>query len=117
MLFDMLTFLIPIIYNLHIGGSFLFGWLGCQIRQRKLLLIAGTLLYIFSIGALMMSVEYWILLPANFLQGLSNASVWLMCSALISDIWPINKLGSMVSFFIGMYLAGMVFGLTVGGIY
>jgi MFS family permease len=102
---------------LNIGGSFLFGWLGCQIRQRKLLLIAGTFASIFSIGALIVSVQCWMLFPAKFLQGISNASVWLMCSALTLDVCPISKLGSMIGFVIGMYPIGMVFGLTVGGIY
>jgi MFS family permease len=65
----------------------------------------------------MASVEYWMLFPAKFLQGLSNTCIWLMCSALIADIWPVSKLGSMIGFVCGLYPLGMSFGLVVGGKY
>ncbi|KAL7308366.1 hypothetical protein PS15m_011581 [Mucor circinelloides] len=97
-------------------GSFMFGWLGCQIRQRKYLLLIGTCASILAGGALMVSIEYWMLFPAKFLQGLSNASIWLMCTALIADVWPQSKWGSMVGFVVCTYPLGMSSGLTIGGV-
>lgn len=98
-----------------IGGLLLFGWLGSQFVQRKVFVIVGTLTSLMASGAFIVSFEYWMLLPAKFLQGLSNASIWLMCCALIADIWPISKLGSMVGLICGIYPLGMTFGLTLGG--
>ncbi|GAA5802520.1 hypothetical protein HPULCUR_007987 [Helicostylum pulchrum] len=99
----------------YILSSFhLFGLLGCQITQRKVLLIVGTLTSLLASGALMVSFEHWMLFPARFLQGLSNAFIWSMSFALVSDIWPISKLGSMFGFICGLYPLGMTFGLTVG---
>lgn len=96
-------------------GSLMFGWFGCQIRQRKYLLLIGTCASILAGGAFMVSIEYWMLFPANFLQGISNASIWLMCTALIADIWPHSKWGSMIGFILSTYPLGMSLGLTLGG--
>ncbi|KAG2206334.1 hypothetical protein INT46_003570 [Mucor plumbeus] len=97
-------------------GSLMFGWFGCQIRQRKYLLLIGTCASILAGGAFMVSIEYWMLFPANFLQGISNASIWLMCTALIADIWPHSKWGSMIGFILSTYPLGMSLGLTLGGV-
>lgn len=78
-------------------------------------MLVGTLTSLMATGAFMVSTEYWMLFPAKLLQGLSNAFIWLMCSALIADIWPISKLGSMVGLICGLYPLGMTFGVTVGG--
>lgn len=96
-------------------GSLMFGWLGCQIRQRKYLLLIGTCASILAGGAFMVSIEYWMLFPAKFLQGISNASIWLMCTALIADVWPQSKWGSMIGFILSTYPLGMSSGLTIGG--
>lgn len=93
----------------------MYGWLGCQINSRKILLIIGTLTSLLASGALMVSVEYWMLFPARYLQGLSNAFIWLMSFALVADIWPVSKLGLMFGFICAFYPLGMTFGLTVGG--
>ncbi|KAL9537625.1 hypothetical protein MBANPS3_011609 [Mucor bainieri] len=82
-------------------GSFMFGWLGCQIRQRKYLLLIGTCASILAGGALMVSIEYWMLFPAKFLQ---------------ADVWPQSKLGSMIGFIMCTYPLGMSSGLTIGGV-
>ncbi|CEP14268.1 hypothetical protein [Parasitella parasitica] len=81
-------------------GSLMFGWLGCQIRQRKYLLLIGTCASILAGGGFMVSIEYWMLFPAKFLQGVSNASIWVFSSALIADVWPQR----------------MASGLTIGGV-
>lgn len=93
----------------------LYGWLGRLISQRKILLIVGTLTSLLASGALMVSIEYWMLFPARFLQGVSNAFIWIMSFALIADLWPVSKLGLMFGFICGLYPLGMTFGLTVGG--
>lgn len=97
------------------GGLLLFSWLGSQFSQRKIFVLVGSLTALLSSGAFMVTVEYWMLLPIKILQGFSNASIWLMCSALIADIWPTCKLGSMVGFICGTFPLGMTTGLTIGG--
>ena len=104
-----------IIFKSVLGGLLLFGWLGAQFVQRKIFVIVGTLTALMASGAFMVSSEYWMLLPAKFLQGLSNACIWLMCSALIADIWPLSKLGSMVGLICGIFSLGMSSGLILGG--
>lgn len=78
-------------------------------------MIIGTLISLLASGAFMASIEYWMLFPAKFLQALSNACIWSMSSALIADIWPIGRLGSMVGLVCGLYPLGMTLGSTVGG--
>ncbi|KAI8639248.1 major facilitator superfamily domain-containing protein [Parasitella parasitica] len=97
-------------------GSLMFGWLGCQIHQRKYLLLIGTCASILAGGAFMVSIEYWMLFPAKFLQGLSNASIWLIGSVMIADVWPQSKWGFMVGFIFCTYPLGMASGLTIGGV-
>ncbi|CAO3656931.1 unnamed protein product [Mucor hiemalis] len=99
-----------------LGGLLLFSWLGSQFSQRKIFVLVGSLTALMSSGAFMITVEYWMLLPVKILQGFSNASIWLMCSALIADIWPARKLGSMVGFICGTFPLGMTSGLTIGGL-
>lgn len=77
----------------------------------------GTLISVTATGTIMVSTEYWMLFLASILQGLANAFIWLMCSALIADIRPISKLGLMVGLVCGLYPLGMTFGITVGGNY
>lgn len=101
---------------LYAGGSLLFGWLGCQVKQRKLLLIVGSLSLLVASGACALSTQYWMLFPAKFLQGISNACVWIISAAITGDAWPLSKWGTMVGFIGGLFPLGLTIGINGGNI-
>jgi MFS family permease len=56
------------------------------------------------------------LLPVQFLQGVSNACIWITCCSLITDMWKPEKIGSIIGSVIGIYSLGIMAGILIGGI-
>lgn len=98
----------------YIGGAFFSGWLGCQVAQRKSLLLVGSISLLIASGAFALSTKYWMLLPSKFLQGISNSCIWITSTALTADAWPLSKWGSMVGFIGGLFPLGLSIGTNAG---
>ncbi|KAI8985095.1 major facilitator superfamily domain-containing protein [Pilobolus umbonatus] len=99
-----------------LGGTLIFGWIGFYTNQRRLPIVAGTLLLIIVAGMFFASSKDWILLIAKALNGLSNASTWVMSSMLVLDRWPKSSLSLLIGYISGYCSIGIMVGSVVGGV-
>ncbi|KAI8968325.1 major facilitator superfamily domain-containing protein [Mycotypha africana] len=98
-----------------IGGSLLTSWVARQTKQRRVPLLVASIAGMIAGSVYMVSVQYWMLLLAGFVQGASNAAIWLFSSACIADAWSQRQSTMMVGFINSISALGAAFGLIVGG--
>ncbi|KAL1922541.1 uncharacterized protein VTP21DRAFT_10080 [Calcarisporiella thermophila] len=95
-------------------GSPLFGYLGDRCKKRQYPMALGILGMIASTILFMFSLQFWVLLVARFLQGLSGACIWTVGFAMLSDNFP-DEIGSAIGKVVPFLSLGMLSGNPIGG--
>ncbi|GAM26306.1 hypothetical protein SAMD00019534_094810 [Acytostelium subglobosum LB1] len=108
-----------VLFAMFSAGSILstpiFGALSDKIGRKTpfliglMSLIASTLMFAFA-------ESLWILFVARFAQGVSSAVSWVVGLALIADIYPPERLGTIIGSVVGGNAVGALVGPPIGGI-
>ncbi|KAI8139300.1 major facilitator superfamily domain-containing protein [Fennellomyces sp. T-0311] len=104
------------LYSIACGiGSPLFGYIGDKMTRRKIPMLLGILTLFGSTFIFLFATQFWMLVLARLLQGLSDACVWTLSLVLVSDTFPESVIGTQTSRVLMFHLIGSSSGAPIGG--
>ena len=92
----------------------LFGWLGDRV-SRWLLVGIGVILWSLATGGTGLAVGYTLLLAMRCLVGIGEAAYGPVAPAMLSDLYPVEHRGRVMSWFYLAIPVGSALGFVIGG--
>ncbi|KAI9255134.1 major facilitator superfamily domain-containing protein [Phascolomyces articulosus] len=92
----------------------IFGYLGDKSRLRRTPMLLGIFSLFLTTILFLFATQYWMLILARILQGVSDACVYTLSLSLVSDTFPQDVLGSQLGKVMTFQSIGIAAGSPIG---
>ncbi|KAI9255136.1 major facilitator superfamily domain-containing protein [Phascolomyces articulosus] len=92
----------------------IFGYLGDKSKHRRTPMLLGIAALFLTTILFLFATQYWMLILARILQGISDACVFTLALALVSDTFPRDVLGTQMAKVITFQAVGLTAGSPIG---